>query len=445
MRDGWRTGTVALTLAVAVSIFVSGCGGEREPVRIGVLADCVGFLASTRELTAAGSELPLLERGGAQTADGKASARVGGRRVELVPACTEVTYLHLLILATRRLVEVDHVDVVVGPIGPQESVVFRKLAARYPDVTFIAAHMGAQETTLRDPQPNVFRFTPAAPQISAGLGSYAFNELGWRRAVLVGDGFDPGSWELAAGFVAEFCALGGDVVERDWLTVSSPKPSKAARRHAEEADGVLLVSPPVALVSPLVVPIPYLTAYAAAAGRLPSRLLLAGTTFHNRKNLAPPGVDLDGVVVGGYIPIGDGGHGMRAFRASMAARFPELTTTRAEETVVVPVYTAVDAVATALERTDGELGHGQTRLRAALSKPLDAPQGTIRLDDDRQESGPIYLERIEARPRGGVTLGRVRTIPGVEQTYGGIFTAQSPSPLWDQPACKRATPPPWAR
>ena len=65
-------------------------------------------------------------------------------------------------------------------------------------------------------------------------------------------------WESAAGFVAEFCALGGTVVERDWFSLQTPDPSAAARRHAD-ADGVLLLTeytPPAA----------YLAAYGQRGG-----------------------------------------------------------------------------------------------------------------------------------------------------------------------------------
>ena len=87
-----------------------------------------------------------------------------------MPTCTEFTYPHKLILATRRLVEVDGVDAVVGPIGGGENVVFRDLARRFPDVTFLASEMGAQETTLRDPPPNYFRFAPTGAQTTAVSG-----------------------------------------------------------------------------------------------------------------------------------------------------------------------------------------------------------------------------------------------------------------------------------
>lgn len=429
-------GAVGALLALLVAI-ASGCSGERDAVRIGILSECAGLLATTNDNTRAGAALALLERGGERTADGGARADVGGRRVELVPACTELTYLHLLILATRRLVEQDHVDIVVGPIGGAESVTFRRLAERYPDVTFVAAY-GAQEATLRDPPGNLFRVTPDGPQTTAGLGSHAYKELGWRRAVVVGEPFDP-SWELAAGFVAEFCALGGNVVERDWSTLYLPDASQAARRHAREADGVVLVP----AVTP---PVPYLSAYAAAAAPVAKRLLLSSPVFLDPRSVAVKGIDLSGVVVGGFLPMGEDGNRMNAFRSSYATRFPDHPIARLQEAWVIPVYTAVASVASALDEIDGELGETQAKLRAALAaRPFDAPWGTIRLDGNRQASGPTYLERIEVGTNGNVTAHPVRTLRRVEQAYGGIFTGSTTPPSASTPTCERRPLPRWAR
>ena len=434
MKVEGRAAGVLLALFLAIA---PGCGGDREAFRIGVLTECTGLFATTNENARAGAALALLERGGVRTAEGGARADVRGRRIELVTACTELTYLHLLILATRRLVEEDRVDVVVGPVGGAESVTFRNLAARYPGVTFVAAY-GAQEATLRNPPGNLFRVTPDGPQTSAGLGSHAYKKLGWRRAVVVGEPFDP-SWEQAAGFVAEFCALGGNVVERDWSSLYVPDASEAARRHAREADGVVLVP----AVTP---PVPYLIAYAKEAAPLAKRLLLSSPVFLEPRSVAVKGVDLNDVVVGGSFPLGSGGDRMNAFRSSYAARFPEQPIARAQEPFVIPVYTAVAAVAAALEATGGELGERQAKLRAALaSRPFDAPWGTIRLDGNRQASGPTYLERIEIGENGKVTARPVRTLRRVEQTFGGIFTESTTPPSASTPTCERRPPPSWAR
>ena len=107
------------------------CSAEREPVRVGVLLECSGSSSGSHDSVLAAASLPLLERGGRRTGE-QVTGSAGGRRVELLPACTEFTYLHKLVFATRRLVEVDGVDVVIGPIGGAESVVFRDLARTVP-------------------------------------------------------------------------------------------------------------------------------------------------------------------------------------------------------------------------------------------------------------------------------------------------------------------------
>jgi len=429
--------SVALLAALVVAVAAAHRSGG-DPIRIGVLVDCSGALAATKEPVLAGAALPLLDHGGTRHVDGHVTgAQVGGREVELIPACTEYTYFHLLAFATRRLVEQDGVDIVVGPIGGGEGIVFRELASLYPQVTFLEGASGAQAATLRDPQPNLFRFVPDDAQLTAGLGTYAFRDLGWRRAVVVGEPFSDG-WELSAGFVAEFCALGGDVVERDWTSLLQPNPSAAAKRHASEADGVLVASS--------ISPASYLKALSTVIGPLEKRVLLTGFAFFDPQNTALPGVDLRSVVIGGYIPLDPKTAGMQAFRSHFEQTFPGLLPGRWTEPVVVPTYSAVQAVVSALQRTGGRLGTDQRELRTALATlRLDAPQGPVRLDRNRQAVAPTYLERVEHAKGGSVRMSTTRTIPQVDQAFGGIFTTHTPSPSPIEPRCRRRPLPRWAR
>ena len=429
----------ALALAAALVAAVAARGPARDPIRVAVLTDCGGLLGQTKELVLAGAALPLLDRGGKRHEDGSVTgAKVGGREIELVAACTEFTYFHLLIFATRRLIEDDGVDVVLGPAGVGEGVVLRELAAHYPGVTFLEGPPLPQEATLRDSRPNLFRFSPDGAQTTAGLGTYAYRDLGWRRAVVVGEGFFGDGWELAAGFVAEFCALGGEVVGRDWLSLFLPDPSPSARRHAAEADGLVVLADSS--------PAPYLAAYARAVGSLKRRLLLGGSAFVDPRNLSLPGVDLHGVVRAGYIPLDPDVTTMRTFRARFQRVFPELPPGSAKDVFVVPFHTAMSAVVTAVEQTGGELGDGQRDFRASLSSlELGAPQGRVRLDGNRQAIAPIYLERIGSSPRGGAAVEAVRTVQAVDQGFGGIFTAQTASPSATEPVCESRQPPAWAK
>jgi branched-chain amino acid transport system substrate-binding protein len=431
----------ALLLAAAVAAATSACGHSEAPIRLGVLTECTGLFAPTAAGALAGASLPLLERGAAKgDAPGEVEdARVAGRRVELIPGCTEVTKFSQLIAETRWLVELRGADVIVGPLGTPDGVVVRELARRYPDVTFLAGPGVAQEVTLKDPEPNLFRLTPDGGQIVAGLGAYAFDDLGWRRAVVVSEGYTNG-WEITAGFVAEFCALGGEIVERDYLSLLGPDPSAAAERHAEAADGV-------AVLTTALPPVAYMQAYSAAVGPdLSRRLVVAGPPFYDQGALAPPGVDTSGVVIGGFVPLDSGDEAMGAFRAALESAYPELVGSAATQDPTLSSYAAVEAFATALEATDGELDDGQDDLRAALSRlELDLPYGPVRLDGNRQAIVRTSLERIERQADNRVEVETVRRVEGVTQDFGGRFGADSASPSWTEPPCAKGEPPPWAR
>jgi branched-chain amino acid transport system substrate-binding protein len=432
-----RACLVAILFTVA-GVCATGCGGGDDPIRIGVLRECSGLFAQTKEVYLAGAGLPLIERGGERTDEGGVrGVKIGGRAVELVPACTEATYIHLLVFAARRLIEEEGVDVLVGPIGTGEGVAFREIASRYPDVTFVSGLSIAQEATLRDSQQNLFRFAPDGAQIAAGLGTYAYRDLGWRHATVVAEPW-PEGWEFSAGFVAEFCALGG-TVEHDWQSLFAPDPAAAAARHAATTDGVVLAAD-------FVSPIPYLTSYAGDVGEdVARRLLLVGGMFFDSKNLEPPGSSLDGTVVGGFIPRDPGFVSMRRYAESYAKAFPELPSEAAGTPLVLPVTASVEAVLSAIEEVDGDLGRGQTDFREALAATdLDVPSGHVRLDANRQAEVTTYLERVTHRG-GTVATEIVRRIPRVDQSFGGIFTDRTPSPTYGEPTCERRTPPPWAR
>ena len=230
----------------------------------------------------AGAELPLLRRGArltnGQPSGGVSDAQVAGRDVELIRGCTEESEHTILVEEARRLVEVDDVDAVVGAIGESDAIVFREIARRYPDVVFISVWSGAQGLTLRHPAANVYRFDTDEAQDVAGLGSYAYRELGWRRAAIVAD-TTPVGWHEEAAFVAEFCALGGEVTARFTapIDLGDPKVVEAL----QDADGVAAL-----MFGGLFVPVDFLPKLTRAARLAPDparrRDICARGLQHNR-------------------------------------------------------------------------------------------------------------------------------------------------------------------
>jgi branched-chain amino acid transport system substrate-binding protein len=433
--DLWRV--TGLLAATALVVAASGCGGGERPIRIGLLTDCRGVYSGYEDAALAGAELPLLDRG-ARLTNGKPSggvsgARVAGRDVELVRGCTAVSEYTILVEETRRLVELEGVDAIVGPAGVGDGFVVKELARRYPEVAFVPAFSGAQELTLRNPVSNVYRFDTDQAQDVGGLGAYAYNELGWRTAAVLAENWALG-WYESAAFAAEFCSLGGRIAKSVYA-VFDPA---AADRVPTDVDGVaLLISSTVS--SPKMIP------------RLVRRLggerdrIVAGMWTVDDPVLAPALGPLDGVVGASWIPPAQSTRAMREYRRAFVHAFPGLPGKTAEWPLVMAYHDSMEGVLQGIEDADGRLGEGRRRLLEALAHVrLDLPSGPVRMDENRNAIRQIYLKRIVVGAGGRRADQLVQVVPGVEQSFGGLLSTSPPPGPGSQP-CRKATPPPWAR
>jgi branched-chain amino acid transport system substrate-binding protein len=410
-------------------------------VRIGLLTDCRGLFTGYEDGALAGAELPLLERGARLTngrpSGGVSKARVAGRDVELVRGCTESSEFTILVEEARRLVEAEGVDAVVGPISEADGLEVRELARKHPDVVFIPAWSGAQELTLRHPAANVYRFDTDEAQDVAGLGSYAYRELGWRSATVVADPSAVG-WQEEAAFVAEFCALGGKVTAR--LSTWSDFGKLAPARSLGQADGVAvlayggLFSPPAGFVPALV----------RAVGSPRTRMVVGSYVLDDSNTLAPVTGLPVGVVGASSIPPADATRAMRAYRTAFSTAFPGLPLADAQTPIVLAFHDAMEGLLRGIEAADGDLSDGRRRLREELARVrFNAPSGPVRLDRNRQAVRSTYLQRVSAD--GGKRVFRlVRVVPDVEQTFGGLLS-NAPAPGPGSQPCRKASPPRWAR
>src|SRR5262249_33933705 len=150
---------------------------------------------------------------------------VAGRHVHLVIGCTGFSLYLRLIAEVRRLGEKDRANVIIGPIGASDGLLLGDYARRHPNVAFLLTYLSAQGAPLHEPAPKAFRFEPDGAQWVAGLGGYAFHVLGWRNVATVAENSSL-LWPEVAGFVAEFCALGGHVVHRVWTRAYLPADEK---------------------------------------------------------------------------------------------------------------------------------------------------------------------------------------------------------------------------
>ena len=155
---------------------------------------------------------------------------MAGKKIEVVGyGCSDAT-ADKAIEETRRLVEQEGADILVGPLSGDEGIAVANYAKEHPDKTFINGIAGAQDSTLKVRAPNFFRYHPDGAQWSAGLGDYAYNDLGWKKAAIIGDDYSFPYTSLA-GFVAEYCAIGGEHHEADLGRRSARRTTRPTSRR----------------------------------------------------------------------------------------------------------------------------------------------------------------------------------------------------------------------
>lgn len=431
LRPLIAAGLVGGTLAGVVSDAAPGTALNGRPITIGVLADCVGPFGFTQSKTAAGADLPLLERGAKLVSptptDGVKDATVAGRSVRLVFGCADGTSVSGLAEA-RRLVESAGADVVIGPVTGDEELSLQAYARRRPGTAFIN---GSGSSQVLDPAPNFFSFHTDGAQWTAGLGSYAYHTLGWRNVVELVDP-DIFDWAQAAGFDAEFCSLGGSILKRIWINPSTSDFTDAIGRVPHSGVNGFFVASGTRIETALA------NNYIGLRGNVSKRLL--GGVLSD-----PPQPALGTRINGQVIAERVGGPHLAAFDHRLLQAFPSANRfTFAGDVFVLDYYTAMKATLAALVAVGGDLSHGERRLRAALARlRLVTPTGVVTLDADHQAVAPNYLRRVDRWD--GTKETPVRTIRRVDPTFGGYFTKRDGPPGPTTPVCRRRRPPPWAR
>jgi branched-chain amino acid transport system substrate-binding protein len=190
--------------------------------------------------------------------------------VRLAFGCTDGTTASA-IREARRLVEGVGVHVLIGPLSGEEEDAVIDYARVRPDVAFVNGSSSSQEL---DPPANFFTFHSDGAQWMAGLGTYAYRTLGWRRAVIVGDLQGAVfNWATAAGFAGEFCSLGGTIARRIWVPPGTQDYTNViAQMPAKGVDGIFAATPAATFIA-------LAKGYPGLRGNFSRRMLPGGVVF----------------------------------------------------------------------------------------------------------------------------------------------------------------------
>jgi branched-chain amino acid transport system substrate-binding protein len=427
------------TLALATGATASS---KAKPVKVAIMTDCKGAFAFGYEIDIGGAQAAF-----AQYAHGKAknknkpSAGMTGIRVGTTPVqivgygCGNDT-VPLAVSETKRLMEKLGADVMVGPLSGDEAVYVANYAKAHPTKTFIIGTAGSQDPTMQIHPRNMFRYHGDGAQWNAGAGEIAYKVLGWRKAAIIEDDYSFG-WTSAAGFIADFCAVGGQITKRVFAPLNTTDYAPYIRQlpPPNQVDGLFSTIGGTGTAASL-------KAYEQAYGKVDPKKYLGNlfSSFLGADKVVAP------KVVGSYV----GGFGTaaglktpvaNAYRKKVLSVYPKLPT---DDGFVYNYYNAAWALVQGLTKSGGAVG---AKLDAAMPRAIRpgfqvSNGGVLHLDSRRQAIQDQYQLQLVKNADGSIGPQVVAFVPNVDQSFGGLFKPSSPPPGRTQPPCVK-TKTPW--
>jgi branched-chain amino acid transport system substrate-binding protein len=414
---------------------VSSASAPAGAIKIGILTTCGGPFATFENESFSGAKYALVQDAGG-TAQGQApeaqvtGATAGGKPISISFGCSDATP-DVAVASARRLVESTGVKILLGPLSGDEGIAVAHYAKSQPGVTFVNGTSGAQATTLTVKAPNFYRFGGDGAQWMAGLGTYAYKTLGWRHVAILGEDYSY-PYTQAAGFIKEFCSLGGDVSTRQWVPLGTTDWSSAVARLPRNLNGVLLLTGGTDTVAA--------EKAFQQLGENPGKMLLGGSSVLDPTSFTV-GNSLVGLAGGSPVPLGGSSAAWTSYVSGFGKVYPSAP---ADSLFTVLYYDGMKAIITALNQVHGDLSNNEAAFRAALdSLHPSFPNGQVSLDANRNSIQPAFVVQI-TQSGGRLGFKVLKTVPDVSQTFGGLFSASSPAPSRTSPACTTGAPPPWA-
>ena len=390
----------SLKLGASIAAILTATPVVAEDVTIGAVAVLEGAFAVLGEEGLRGVELALQEF----------DYTAGGLSIELITGATDASP-DSAVRAVRKLVEQDGAPIVIGPLSGSEGLAVRDYAKTQPETTFINGVSAAQDTTLRDPADNFFRFSTEGAQWMAGLGEYAYNEKGYESvAVLAEDYSFP--YTQVFGFLEPFCRTGGTSPQdaRFFVPIGNKDYSSVIAALPDDVDAIFVALGGADAVN-------FLSQYEQAGGDLP---LIGGSITVDQTVLGSEGRARDFIIgTPSAGPISDtwDNEGWNAFVADYQAAFPNGFPT--PSLFAHGYYINTKAALLALDEVGGDLSDGGEVFRAALSElSFETPTGMVSLDERRQAIADIFLTEVVEGPDGSLVNSTVSITPQVSQTFG---------------------------
>lgn len=218
----------AIAAAFATTLSFGSGIASAETVRIGLPVPLTGVVAESARDMVDGFKLYLDQRGN----------KLGGLDVDLKIEDTEAVPQNAL-TKMRKLVENDKVHFVVGFLLASEGLAVRDYADANKVPLFLPI-VSADDITQRARSPYIVRMIWTSSQVTQPFGKYAFEKLGYKKIVTVGQDYAFG-WETVGGFQKTFEEAGGQVIQKIWVPFDASDYASFVTQVSRDADAVFAI------------------------------------------------------------------------------------------------------------------------------------------------------------------------------------------------------------
>jgi branched-chain amino acid transport system substrate-binding protein len=367
-------------------------------IKVGLLATLEGPFTVLGQDGVRGAELALKEAG----------YMAGGKKLDVIKGSSDASP-DSAVKAARKLVEQDGVAILIGPLSGDEGLAVKDYAKTQPKVTFVNGTSAAQDTTLRDPAPNFYRFSTDGAQWMAGLGDYAYTTKKYKKVVTIAEDYSF-PYTQVFGFMAGFCKAGGHVPKKFWVPIGNKDFSSVIAAIPDDVDAIYVALGGADGVN-------FLTQYQQAGGTAP---LIGGSITVDQTVLGTQGKQRDYVVgTPSAGPIADNSEEpqwkkfVADYKAAYKDGFPS------PSLFAQGYYINTKAVLLALDKVGGDLSDGEAKFRDVLGKlEFDTPTGMVKLDKNRQAIADNYLTEVAKADDGHLYNKVISVVKAVNQTLG---------------------------
>ncbi len=382
----------------------------QAPIKIGFLSPLSGAIAAAGKDMYSGCELYWKEH----------DFQMAGRKVEVVLEDNEGSPATSL-TKLRKLVESDHVNVVMG-------VILSNVA--YAMIPYIEAQgmpsiypiNSAEDLTQRKRPKWLIRTGFSAGGDMHPLGEYAAKVLHYRKVVTIGLDYAFG-WETVGGFHQAFEDNGGQIVQKIWVPLNIQDYAPYLAQVKPDADAVFVNALGRWTL---------LFAKQWAASPLYRKVgLIANGTYNDEHVLPQLGDESLGVISAHHYTSALDTPANRTFRAAFEKAYQRTPGFYSED-----CYTGARVLDEAVRAINGKV-EDRAALMAALRtvKIGDTPRGPVEMDPYGNPTQNIYICKTE-RVGGKLQNTVIQTYEHVSQ-----FWHYDPAQFLKQPVYSREFPP----